>query len=51
MKSTSSEPEKWDFIFYLYLFFIAAVFGWLWEGVLYFFKDDAYVNRGFLTGP
>ncbi len=51
MKATASYPEKWDFIFYLYLFFIAAVFGWLWEGSLYLFKDDAYVNRGFLTGP
>ena len=51
MKPTGAEPEKWDFIFYLYLFFIAAVFGWLWEGCLYFFKDDGYVNRGFLTGP
>ncbi len=51
MKPTSSEPEKWDFIFYLYLFFIVSVFGWLWEGCLYIFQDDVYVNRGFLTGP
>lgn len=51
MKATASEPEKWDFVFYLYLFFIAALFGWLWEGCIYIFQDDAYVNRGFLTGP
>lgn len=51
MRPSMSYPEKWDFVFYLYLFFIAAVFGWLWEGGLYLFKDDAYVNRGFLTGP
>lgn len=51
MKPTGAEPEKWDFVFYLYLFFIASVFGWLWEGSLYLFKDDGYVNRGFLTGP
>lgn len=51
MKPKESEPEKWDFMFYLYLFFIAAVFGWLWEGSIYLFKDDGYVNRGFLTGP
>ena len=30
---------------------LLAVFGWLWEGFLYLFKDDMYVNRGFLTGP
>lgn len=40
-----------DFMYYVWLFFMTAVFGWLWEGVLYLFKDDAYVNRGFLTGP
>ena len=32
-------------------FFLLAVFGWLWEGFLYLFKDGTYVNRGFLTGP
>ncbi|MDE7132378.1 MAG: putative ABC transporter permease [Lachnospiraceae bacterium] len=40
-----------DFFYYVWLFVLAAVFGWLWEGFLYLFKDDAYVNRGFLTGP
>ena len=40
-----------DFFFYVWLFFLLAVFGWLWEGFLYLFKDDTYVNRGFLTGP
>ena len=40
-----------DFFFYVWLFFLLAVFGWLWEGFLYLFKDDMYVNRGFLTGP
>lgn len=42
---------KTDFIYYVWLFFMLAVFGWLWEGFLYLFKDDTYVNRGFLTGP
>lgn len=42
---------KADFIYYVWLFFMLAVFGWLWEGFLYLFKDDTYVNRGFLTGP
>lgn len=40
-----------DFFFYVWLFFLLAVFGWMWEGFLYLFKDDVYVNRGFLTGP
>ncbi|MBD5474906.1 MAG: putative ABC transporter permease [Lachnospiraceae bacterium] len=40
-----------DFFYYVWLFVLAAVFGWLWEGFLYLFKDDTYVNRGFLTGP
>ncbi|MDE6883428.1 MAG: putative ABC transporter permease [Lachnospiraceae bacterium] len=40
-----------DFFFYVWLFFLLAVSGWLWEGFLYFFKDDMYVNRGFLSGP
>lgn len=40
-----------DFMYYTWLFFLLAVFGWLWEGFLYLFKDDIYVNRGFLTGP
>lgn len=40
-----------EFFFYVWLFFLLAGFGWLWEGFLYLFKDDMYVNRGFLTGP
>lgn len=40
-----------DFFYYVWLFVLAAVFGWLWEGFLFLFKDDTYVNRGFLTGP
>lgn len=40
-----------DFFFYVWLFFLLAGFGWLWEGFLYLFREDAYVNRGFLTGP
>lgn len=42
---------KTDFFYYVWLFVLTAVFGWLWEGFLYLFKDDTYVNRGFLTGP
>ena len=43
--------RRTDFFFYVWLFFLLSCFGWLWEGFLYLFKDDMYVNRGFLTGP
>ena len=42
---------KTDFFYYVWLFFLLSIFGWLWEGFLYLFKDDVYVNRGFLSGP
>lgn len=42
---------KADFMYYVWLFFLTAVFGWLWEGAIYLLKDEMYVNRGFLTGP
>ena len=45
------KQSKKDFFYYVWLFFLLAVFGWMWEGFLYLFKDDMYVNRGFLTGP
>lgn len=46
-----TDRVKDDFIYYVWLFVLAAVFGWMWEGFLYLLKDDMYVNRGFLTGP
>ena len=42
---------KTDFFYYVWLFFLLSIFGWIWEGFLYLFKDDVYVNRGFLSGP
>ena len=42
---------RMDFFYYVWLFLLLSIFGWLWEGFLYLFKDDIYVNRGFLTGP
>ncbi|MCD7724550.1 MAG: putative ABC transporter permease [Clostridiales bacterium] len=42
---------KWDFFFYVWLFFLTAFLGWLWEAGIYLFKEEAYVNRGFLSGP
>ena len=51
MKYIKTDQIKIDFMYYVWLFFLIAVFGWIWEGFLYLFKDDTYVNRGFLTGP
>lgn len=51
MKRIDRSRIKIDFMFYVWLFFLLSVFGWFWEGFLYLFKDDTYVNRGFLTGP
>ncbi len=51
MKRLKVNLVKADFLYYVWLFFLTAVFGWLWEGFLYLFKDEMYVNRGFLTGP
>ena len=51
IKRVNLSQLKTDFFFYVWLFFLLSIFGWLWEGMLYLFKDDTYVNRGFLTGP
>lgn len=51
MKIMKTDLIKTDFMYYVWLFFLLAVFGWIWEGFLYLFKDDIYVNRGFLIGP
>ncbi|MCH5262765.1 MAG: putative ABC transporter permease [Lachnospiraceae bacterium] len=40
-----------DFFYFVWLFFLLSVFGWVWEGFLSMFQNDTYVNRGFLTGP
>ena len=51
MERLKGKAARVDFIYYVWLFILTAVFGWLWEGFLYLFKDEMYVNRGFLTGP
>lgn len=51
MKFIKSVRIKEDFMYYVWLFTVVSVFGWMWEGFLYLLKDDMYVNRGFLTGP
>lgn len=51
MKRVKEKTVRADFMYYVWLFFLTAIFGWLWEGLLYLLKDETYVNRGFLTGP
>lgn len=40
-----------EFFYWVWLFFVLSVFGWLWEVCLYLVKDGTFVNRGILTGP
>ena len=42
---------RMDFFYFVWLFFLLSIFGWLWEVLLSVFQSDTYVNRGFLTGP
>lgn len=51
IQRVSFSQLKTDFFYYVWLFFLLSIFGWLWEGFLYLFRDDVYVNRGFLSGP
>lgn len=44
-----SLPHNFDF--YVLLFFIAAFAGWLWEVLLFFFTEHAFINRGVYEGP
>lgn len=44
-----SLPRSFDF--YVLLFFIAAFAGWLWEVLLFFFTEHAFINRGVYEGP
>ena len=50
---TGEHTDRWNiyFFYYVWLFFLLSVFGWIWEEFIYLFKDDIYVNRGFLAGP
>lgn len=39
------------FDFYCILFFILSFAGWVWEVMLYLFREQAFVNRGVYKGP
>ena len=36
---------------YVIIFFVYAVIGWLYEVLLFYFRGDGLINRGFLYGP
>ncbi len=40
-----------QFDYYVLLFFSLAFVGWLWEVMLYFFTEHAFINRGVYRGP
>ncbi len=39
------------FTYYVLLFFVTAFAGWLWEVLLFFFTEHAFINRGVYEGP
>lgn len=40
-----------SFDFYVLLFFLISFFGWIWEGAIYLFTRQSFVNRGVYMGP
>ena len=42
-------PHEFDY--YVLLFFSLAFIGWIWEVILFFFTEHAFINRGIYRGP
>lgn len=40
-----------SFDFYVILFFLLSVIGWLWEVAIYLVTEHAWINRGIYLGP
>ncbi len=40
-----------DFDYYILMFFLTSVIGWVWEVALYLIRERRFVNRGILSGP
>lgn len=40
-----------EFDYYVFMFFILAFIGWIWEVLLFFFTEHAFINRGVYRGP
>lgn len=47
----NSKKIIYSFDYYVLLFFALAFMGWLWEVVLFFLTDHAFINRGIYRGP
>lgn len=43
--------QTYGFFFYVPLFFLTSLAGWLWEVGIYLVQDGEVVNRGVLIGP
>ena len=43
--------RNYGFFFYVLLFFLLSLAGWLWEIGIYLVQDGKFVNRGILLGP
>lgn len=43
--------RNYGFFFYVLLFFLLSLAGWLWEIAIYLVQDGRFVNRGILLGP
>lgn len=43
--------KRLSFDYYVLLFFLLSLFGWLWEVTIYLVREKQFVNRGILTGP
>lgn len=46
-----SKKHLHRFDYYVLLFFSLAFIGWLWEVVLFYVTDHAFINRGIYRGP
>lgn len=42
-------PREFDY--YVLLFFVLAFIGWVWEVLLFYVTDHAFINRGMYRGP
>lgn len=43
--------NRHSFDYYVLLFFLVSLFGWLWEVALYLVREHKFVNRGIMIGP
>lgn len=49
--SSKTETPFHDFFYYALLFFFMSFIGWIWEVLLFFVTDHAFINRGVYRGP